>query len=84
MNLKKNNKKTVNPSAFWRWMVSGPEQACLLKEFENQLSGYCDEQNLHHHEQSVSVQEFPRNMCVICIVPSILWKTPSWMITQIC
>ena len=39
-------------------MIAGPEQAHLLKEFESQLSGHYDEQDLHHHEQSVSVQEF--------------------------
>ena len=45
-------------------MIAGPEQARLLKEFESQLSGHYDEQDLHHHEQSVSVQElFKKHVC---------------------
>jgi len=28
---------TENPSAFRKWVVAGPEQARLLKEFENEF-----------------------------------------------
>ncbi len=59
---------TENPIAFRRWMVGGPEQARLLKEFERQLSGYTDEEgNLPHHEQYASVQElFKKHVCDLC------------------
>ena len=54
---------TENPSAFRHWMVAGPEQACLLNEFESQLSGHYDEENVH---QSVSVLElFKNHVCVL-------------------
>ncbi len=47
---------TENPSAFRRWMTAGPEQARLLKEFEEQFV----ESKSHsekHHEQTPSLQE---------------------------
>jgi hypothetical protein len=46
---------TENPSAFRRWMLSGPEMARLLKEFEEE---YIEEDDTHclHHEQSDSSQ----------------------------
>ncbi len=46
---------TENPSAFRRWMLSGPEMARLLKEFEEE---YIVEDDTHclHHEQSDSTQ----------------------------
>ncbi len=60
---------TGNPSAFRRWMIAGPEQARLLKEFESQLNGYCEEHDFHHHEQSVSVQELFKNyVCDLCSI----------------
>ena len=48
---------TENPSAFRKWMVSGPEQARLLKEFEKE---YCskekDSEHSYHHEEGFSAQ----------------------------
>ncbi len=47
---------TENPSAFRRWMTAGPEQARLLKKFEEQFV----ESKSHsekHHEQTPSLQE---------------------------
>ena len=35
-----------NPSAFRKWMVIGPEQARLLKEFDEFIS---EKTNKHHH-----------------------------------
>lgn len=36
---------TDNPSAFRKWMIAGPEQARLLKEFEKKFMS-----NVHHEE----------------------------------
>ena len=33
---------TENPSAFRRWIVAGPEQVCLLVEFESQIMDSAD------------------------------------------
>lgn len=56
---------TENSNAFRCWIVAGPEQARLLKEFESQLSSYSDEEeSLHHHVQSPSVRElFKKHVC---------------------
>ena len=52
---------TENPEAFARWMVSGPEQARLLKEFEADLPNSNDENDgessYAHHEQGLSSQK---------------------------
>ena len=45
---------TENPTAFRRWMLSGPEMARLLKEFEEEYLAEDDKKdltNLQHHEQ---------------------------------
>lgn len=44
---------TENPAALRRWMVSGPEIARMIKEFEN-LSPTC--KRLTHHEQTPATQ----------------------------
>ena len=52
---------TENPSAFRHWMVAGPEQARVLKEFEDQLPRYSDDEGcLNHHEQSIYVQQLSK------------------------
>ncbi len=49
---------TENPSAFRKWMVSGPEQARLLKEFEEEyLPKAKDSQYGYHHEEGFSAQK---------------------------
>ena len=51
---------TENPTAFRRWMLSGPEMARLLKEFEEEYLGEDDKEdltNLQHHEQGHSTQK---------------------------
>ena len=49
---------TENPSAFRKWMVSGPEQARLLKEFECQyFSNLSDVESGFHHEEGFSYTE---------------------------
>ncbi len=47
---------TENPSAFRKWMISGPQQARLLKEFEDECfpnSTDCG----YHHEEGLSSQK---------------------------
>ena len=57
---------TENPATLRRWIVAGPEQARLLKEFESQLSNSEDAHKLHH-EQCLSVQElFKKNVIDLC------------------
>ena len=49
---------TENPSAFRKWMVSGPEQARLLKEF--QCEYFCNPSDVKsgfHHEEGLSTQK---------------------------
>ena len=51
---------TQNPSACRRWMLSGPEMARLLKQFEEEcINGDNTEMpsNLHHHEQGLLTQK---------------------------
>jgi len=49
---------TENPSAFRKWMVSGPEQAWLLEEFECQyFSDLSDAESGFHHEEGFSTQK---------------------------
>lgn len=44
---------TENPAALRRWMISGPEVARMIKEFEN-LSNQAND--IRHHEQQPGVQ----------------------------
>jgi hypothetical protein len=39
---------TENPSAFKKWMIAWPEQAILLKEFEQEYSFEEDDKHQHH------------------------------------
>ena len=41
---------TENPSAFRKWMIAGPEQARLLKEFEQEFIPNVANKQLHHEE----------------------------------
>ena len=53
---------TENPSAFRKWMLSGPEQAQLLKEFECQyFSDLSDAESGFHHEEGFSTQKVLKN-----------------------
>ena len=47
---------TENPSAFKKWMIAGPEQARLLKEFEQE---YILEKGnkQQHHEEGISTHK---------------------------
>ncbi|KAG1683216.1 hypothetical protein GQR58_010142 [Nymphon striatum] len=47
---------TENPIAFRKWMISGPEQARLLKEFEDE-NLYNNEDTDHHHEEGLYTQK---------------------------
>lgn len=49
---------TENPTAFRRWMISGPEQARLMTSFEREYLTEDDlEINYHHHEEGFSAQQ---------------------------
>ena len=41
---------TENPSALRRWMISGPEMARLVKEFEASMTTEVEVQGADHHE----------------------------------
>ena len=46
---------TENPSAFRKWMLSGAEQARILREFED---SFPDESKVRcHHEEGLSTQQ---------------------------
>ena len=47
---------TENPSAFKKWMIAGPEQARLLKEFEQEYISE-DGTKQQHHEEGMSTQK---------------------------
>jgi len=49
---------TDNPSALRRWMVSGPEIARIINEFEASMVTECPEteQSAKHHEDTRSLQ----------------------------
>lgn len=47
---------TENPSAFRKWMLAGPKQARLLKEFEVDIFTQENENHLHH-EEGLSTQK---------------------------
>jgi hypothetical protein len=56
---------TDNPAALRRWMVSGPEVARVIQEFERTLS-HKDSEKLVHHEQSMAFQvDFTANVTKI-------------------
>ena len=65
---------TENPVAFRRWMVAGPEQARILKEFESQLSLENEELNWkQQHEQCQSIQElFKKHVHDLCETISMM------------
>ena len=48
---------TENPSAFRKWMMSGPEQARLLGEFEECIPRRNDCELGKHHEEDLSVHK---------------------------
>ena len=58
--MSKNNEKvkglggaiglTENPAAFRKWMVSGPEQARLMSDYEGKYFAKFEDENLHHEE----------------------------------
>ena len=49
---------TENPSAFRKWMVSGPEQARLIKEFEDDYRPKPNKPDgVYHDEEGFSTQK---------------------------
>lgn len=59
---------TENPSAFRKWMLAGPEQARMLKEFEASL--YDGPEKKFHHEEGLSTQQSFRGQ-VLSLVKTI-------------
>ena len=53
---------TENPVAFRRW-VAEPEQARLLKEFEDHFMDEMDPNTFKQHEKSISSQELLKKTC---------------------
>lgn len=50
---------THNPSAFHRWMVSGPEVSRLNTESEETIPQMIVQEHQHHHDQKTNVQNVP-------------------------
>ncbi len=48
---------TQNPTALQRWMVSGPEMARLIEEFQTSIEKDELESDRRHHEQTGSTQK---------------------------
>ena len=47
---------TDNPSALRRWMIAGPEVVRAIEEFQRENLHSGKENNIHHHDQTASVQ----------------------------
>lgn len=47
---------TEDPSALRRWMVAGPEVARVISEFENAGLHWNEREDVHHHDQTASIQ----------------------------
>jgi hypothetical protein len=52
---------TENPSALTRWVITGPEIAWLVDEFEARESG--DAVNPHHEQTPAAQQRFRKEVC---------------------
>ncbi len=48
---------TESPAALQRWMVSGPEMACLINEFGASLHSSRSEVDTRHHEERPGIQK---------------------------
>jgi len=53
---------TENPSAFQKWMMVGPEQARLLKEFECEFMPEVSDNQFHHEESLWTQKAFKKQM----------------------
>ena len=54
---------TENDAALQRWLVSGPEIARMINEFERIFDNYHDPQILEHHDSSLSnLLKFKQNV----------------------
>ena len=61
---------TENPSAFKKWMIAGPEQARLVKEFKQQ---YISEESnkQQHHEEGMSTQKTFKEQAQALVILSV-------------
>lgn len=74
---------TENPTAFKKWMTAGPEQARLLKEFEQSLDLLSEREEfdwLPQHEQCVSIQQTFKNHVQNLTETISILEIHSWMI----
>ena len=67
---------TENPSAFKKWMIAGPEQARLLKEFEQEYISQ-DGNKQQHHEEGLYTQKIFKSKHWLWCTPSVGWPIPS-------
>ena len=53
---------TENPSAFRKWVITGPEQARLIVEFKKQYLREIQDKHLHHEEGLAAQKNFKRQV----------------------
>ena len=71
---------TENPTAFRRWMLSGPEMGRLLKEFQEEYISEDDkdaQENFWHHEHGLSIQITFQRHVPTCVTLSEKWEILS-------
>ena len=61
---------TENPLAFRKWMVAGPEQARLLKEFEKEYISEETNEHHYHHEEGFCTQKTFREQA-LCLIEAM-------------
>ena len=70
---------TENPSAFRKWMVAGPEQARLLKEFEREFITEGSSKQSHHEEgfstQKIFKEQVKNLVDTINKMSNLFWMT---------
>jgi hypothetical protein len=79
---------TESPSQLLRWMVSGPEVASVVAEFEASQDAIKTNQSkgpdVHHHEQVKSVQKNFQKQVGALLRSWKLWETHSQMSAMTC
>ena len=70
---------TENPSAFRKWMIAGPEQARLLKDFEQEFIPNVANKQLHH-EEVFALKKHSMSRHKIWYKPSVKWVIHTLML----
>ncbi len=68
---------TENPSAFRKWMTAGPEQARLVKEFQQEFIPKVANKQQH----AFVPRKHSRNRHIIWLKPSVRWAIHSLMLS---